>query len=208
MVVNTSNVTATAVSNSSMVSEWWMIIGLFSIFLLLGFLAWIFITPIGKESFRRWLNAKKYKKGGFTNAIVFTKDGLAKELFKSNSDGCFKYDEKSYTRVPHLAVPYKGIPTLFYIEGLSTPLDVYGTRDRDNMLSCNELDVVMHQNMSFDFKEWFNKNKMYFLLGLAVIAIALVVSVYLNYTIFEWVRDQAPAISDNVNEMVRSKVTG
>jgi len=204
-VTNATSKAAETVSNQ--VSEVWLIVGLISTMLLLFFIAFIFLTPIGKESFQRWLNKKKYNKGGYTNAIIFTKDGLAKEIFKSNNKGTFVYDDESYTRVPQLSIPYKGIPTLFYIEGTASPIDIY-SRDRHDLLSSNELDTVMHEQSNFDFLAWFNRNKSYIMIGFFIILGALAASLYFNYTIFEWIRDSAPSLKEGVKEIAQSKVTG
>lgn len=208
-MVNASNVTnaasKAAESAPNQVSEVWMIVGLFSTMFFLMLLAWVFLTPIGKESFGRWLNKKRYARGGYTNALIFTKDGLCKEVFKKNDGNKFRYLEEPYTRVPKLSFPFKGIPTQAYIQGNPSPIDIY-ERDRNDLMSTNELDTVMHEQSNFDFMDWFNKNKMYIIIGFLVIVGALAASLYLNYTLFEWVRDQAPSIKEGVKEIAKSKV--
>lgn len=194
-----------AVEQSNKVSEIWLVIGIFALLSLAFLLFFIFLTPIGKESVGRWKNKKLYAKGGYTNALIFTKDGLCTEVFIKNHDGRFVFDENSYVRVPKLSFPFKGIPTLAYIEGTPAPIDIY-SRDRDNLISANELDTVMHQQMNFDFKEWFARNRGYILLGFAIIVGALAISLYFNYTMFEWIRDSAPQLKEGVSEIVQSKV--
>lgn len=205
LLSNASVMTKEVVEKANTVSEAWLVIGVIASFLLMITLFWVFFTPIGKESLGRWLNKKKYYKGGYTNAVIFTKDGLCKEVFARNIDGKFTYKDDPYIRYPTLAFPYKGIPTLFYIQGTSTPIDILG-KDPENTLSCNELDIVMNHQMNFDFKEWFAKNKTYIMLGFAVVIIGLAVSLYFSYTVWEWVRDSAPAIKDGVVEIAKSKV--
>jgi len=188
-----------------MVGEIWLIIALFSIFLLVFFIGFIFFTPIGKESFGRWINKRKFNKGGWANAIIFTKDNLCKEVFSRVIDGTFTVNDNPYVRVPQLSFPYKGMQTSFYIEGTSTPIDIL-SKDRQHLLSCNELDIVMNHQLNFNFKEWFSKNKMYILIGFGIIILSLVVSIYFNYTMYEWIRDSAPTIKDGVVELTKSKV--
>lgn len=204
---NVTKAASSASEASGMVGEIWLVVGIISSFLLLLTLFWVFLTPIGKESLGRWINKKRFHKGGYTNAIIFTKDGLAKEVFKKNIDGKFKYMDQPYIRVPQLAIPYKGIPTLFYIQGSSSPVDILD-KDRHDLLSCNELDITMNHQLNFDFKEWFSKNKFYILMGFVIIIGALIASIYMNYTLYEWVRDSAPAIKDGVKEIAKTKVTG
>ena len=203
---NVTSAANTAAESAGVVGEVWLVIGIISTFLLVLFVAWVFATPIGKESFGRWLRKKKFHKGGYTNALIFTKDGLAKEVFKKNIDNKFTYNDNPYIRVPKLSFPYKGIPTLFYVEGSSAPIDIMD-RDPNNLLSCNELDITMNHQLNFDFKEWFNKNKVYIMLGFVIIIGMLAASVYLNYTLFEWVRDSAPAMKESVQNIASSKVT-
>jgi len=191
--------------SGNMVSEAWLVIGVISIFLLTITLFWVFLTPIGKESLGRWLNKKKYSKGGYTNAIIFTKDGLCKEVFQHNRDGKFLYKGDPYIRYPKLSFPYKGIPTLFYIEGSSTPIDILN-KNPDDTLSCNELDIVMNHQMNFDFVEFFRKNKMYIIIAFGLLLAGVAVAIYLGYMNYEWIRDSAPALKDGVQEIVKSKV--
>jgi len=206
LLSNASVVSSKVVETSNnTVSEAWLVIGVIACFLLMLTLFWVFFTPIGKESLGRWLNKKKYYKGGYTNAIIFTKDGLCKEVFARNIDGKFTYKEDPYVRHPTMAFPYKGIPTLFYIQGTSTPIDILN-KDPTNTLSCNELDIVMNHQMNFDFKEWFAKNKMFILIGFGILLAGIAATIYFNYTSYEWIRDSAPALKDGVQEIVKSRV--
>lgn len=207
--VNASEVAANATSNVSQaagqVSEVWMIIGLLSTMLLLFFVAFVFLTPIGKESVGRWLRKKKFSKGGYTNALMFTKDGLCKEIFQTNNNGYFNYNNKPYVRVPKLSFPYKGIPTMAYIEDSSSPIDIYD-RDRDDLVSANELDTVMNQQMNFDVLDLIRRYKFMTILILIVIVGLLIANIYFGYNIFEWIRDSAPAMKNSIENVVQSKV--
>lgn len=205
IISNASMASNTIVEQSNTVGEIWLVVAIISTLLLFLAVFWVFLTPIGKESLGRWLNKKKYYKGGYTNAIIFTKDGLAKEVFSRNEDGKFNFNDKPYIRVPQLALPYKGMPTLFYIEGTASPIDIF-ERDRNDLLSCNELDITMNHQLNFDFKEWFSKNKGYIMIAFAVIILGLAVSLYFSYTMWEWVRDGAPAIKQGVSQLSNSKV--
>lgn len=176
----------------------WMLFGIFSFLLLIFFVIFIFATGIGKDALGRWKNKGLVKKGGFTNALMFSKDGMLFEHFTRNIEGKFKWNDQHYIRVPKLSFPYKGIPTQAYIEGNPSPIDIYDL-DKDGVLSCNELDKVMYQNMNFDFKEWFSKNAIFLLLGAGILVLLLVINLYFGYSAWEWVRDSGSVVAGTVS---------
>jgi hypothetical protein len=157
-------------------------------------LGWLFLTGIGTEALTRWKNKALFKTGGYTNALIFTKDGLVKEVFAKNVDGKFRWQDDPYTRVPKLSFIYKGMPTLCYVEGSPSPLDIFNI-DTDELLRANEMDTVMFENQNFDFKDWFNKNIIWVLLGAGVLALLLIASIYFGYSSWEMLRDGAVSIT-------------
>lgn len=182
----------------------WMIFGLIS-FTALFFTGLLMLgTGVGKDAIKRYKNKKLFRQGNYTNALIFTKDGLLKEVFARNVDGKFRFGDQPYVRVPKLNFPYKGIPTGVYIEGTPTQVDIFGLDD-DRIMSCNEMDKVMYQNMNFDFKEWFAKNSVYLLIAGVVLIALLAANLFFGYTMFEWIRDSAPVIKDGV-EVVKSNI--
>lgn len=184
----------------------WLIIGFVVSFTAVVFmLIFLFGTGVGQEGLRRWKNKKLFHSGGYTSALMFTKDGLLEEVFARNIDGKFRFKDDPYTRVPKLAFPFKGLPTYLYIEGKPDPVDVFGL-DPDMTISCKELDQVMNQSNNFDFKEWFEANKMYILIGFGILVLAIGVSIYFSYTAFEWIRDVAPTLVKNVGSVAQASL--
>jgi hypothetical protein len=179
----------------------WALFGIFSFISLLFFVLFIFATGIGKESISRWKNKALIRKGGYTNALIFTGDGLLAEVFVKNNEGKFSYMDEHYVRVPKLSFPFKGLQSLMYKQGNPNPLDPYDL-DTDNLLSCSELDKVMYQNMNFDFKEWFSKNMIWILLALGVFILLIGINLYFGYSTFEWIRDTAPVVVEQVSTTI------
>ena len=103
----------------------WMLFGIFSFLLLMFFTVFLFATGMGKDSLGRWKNKALIKKGGYTNALIFTGDGLLTEIFIKNHEGKFNYEDQHYIRVPKLSFPFKGLQTLVYKQGCPNPLDPY-----------------------------------------------------------------------------------
>ena len=184
----------------------WLIIGFISSFTLLVFLLiFLFGTGVGTEGLRRWKNKKLFMSGGYTSALIFTKDGLLKEVFGKNIDGKFRFDDSPYVRTPSLSFPFKGLPTYLYREGKPNPLDVNGI-DPEMKLSCKELDMVMNQSNNFDFKEWFDQNKLYILIGFGLVVLLLALNLFFAYNGYEWFRDVAPTLVKNVGSVAQASL--
>lgn len=184
----------------------WIILGFAGSFSLLIFLLiFLFGTGIGQDGLRRWKNKKLFHAGGYTSALIFTKDNLLKEVFAKNIDGKFRYEDEPYIRTPKLSFPYKKLPTYLYFQGKPDPVDVFNI-DENMTLSCKELDMVMNQSNNFDFKEWFDQNKIFILLGFGLLILLLIVNIFFAYNGYEWFRDVAPTLVKNVGSVAQANI--
>jgi len=158
---------------------------MFNLFLI----GWFGFTGIGKEAWKRFFHKRKYRKGGYVNTLMLTKEGRIAEIFKKIVDSKFKVDDKSYVRNPRMTWDYKGIPTHLHKEDEPTPINPWSTEAPDELLSCGELDIVMNSQANFDFKEWIQKITPFLFVVVAVLIIGLIAVIFFSYSNFSLLKD-------------------
>ena len=151
-------------------------------------IAFVFATGIGQDCWRRWRNKQRFRKGGFVNSLMVTKDGVIKEIFKPVTQGKFKFKDSSYIRVPALRLNFRGIPSFIHKEDSPEPVDVFD-KDPNGLLSCAEMDDVMNGQSNFDLKLWLQQAMPFILFGALIVIGAFAAMAYFNYSSWEMLRD-------------------
>lgn len=160
-----------------------------SIMVNLFLIGWFAFTGIGKDAWRRFFHKKKFRRGGYVNSLMLTKEGRIAEVFKKIQDSKFKVDEKSYTRDPRMTFEFRGIPTHIHKEDLPTPINPWNNEAPDTLLSCGEMDIVMNSQANFDFKEWIEKIKPILFIVVAALGIALLAAIFFSYSNYSYLQD-------------------
>ena len=166
-----------------------LVVGLvFSIFFNLFVIGFLLFTRIGKAMFLRWKQRFLYKKGHYVNTIFINKNGVGRELFEKVDEdtGVFKVDSDKYVRVPQLKFEYNGIPTFIHYEKQPEPVNFLHLSEG---ISSPELDIIMTAGATFDFKEWFEKNKKFIMLGGLIVIGLLAAGLYFTYMNYQFVQD-------------------
>ena len=158
---------------------------MFNLFLM----GWFGFTGIGRDAWRRFFHKRKYRKGGYVNTLMLTKEGRIAETFKKIIDSKFKVDDKSYARNPRMTFEFRGIPTHIHKEDEPSPINPWDNEAADSLLSCGELDIVMNSQANFDFKEWIQSIKPILFIVIAVLIIGLLAVVFFSYSNFSLLKD-------------------
>ena len=167
-----------------------------SIMINLFIIGFFLFSGIGQDAWKRFFRKKRHRKGGWAYSLMATKDGNIKEVFAKVLDhGGFEYNGKPYVRDPREINVFRGIPANFHREGSPNPFNPWTQESNPKEISCNELDIVMTAQTGFDFVQWFDKNKMYIFIGVAVIAIGLAVLGYLTYQNGELLKQLAKPVA-------------
>lgn len=145
-------------------------------------------TKIGIAVVRRFFNGLRYKTGKYVNTLIFLKTGVMKEVFKKKIEGKFTFNKESYTTNPRLLMPYRGIPSYIHLESQPSPINIFKEGEND-LPSAAEIDTVMLSVNNFDFMAWVQKYAPYIMIGALILVAALAASAYLNYSVFQMLRD-------------------
>ena len=166
-----------------------------SIMINLFLFCWFGFTGIGRDASRRFFQKRKYRRGGFAYSLIFTKEGLIKEVFERVNEGKFKFDGKPYVRNPRLTKPFRGIPAHIHMEDVPTPIDPWSADKEDTVLSCGELDTVLVSQANFDIREWVQMLIPYILMGLAVLVIILIAGIFFGYSNYQALKVAGSVVS-------------
>jgi len=153
---------------------------------IIGFFA---VTRMGGDAWTRWRNKQKYKKGGYVYSLLMGKDGNLNEVFTKVNDGKFKYANAPYVRNPRLLSQFKGLPCYLHREDDPAPVNIWGSDFDSINFSCAEMDLVMNNQLQFDFKEWFQKYMPFILMGIFGLVGVIGILAYLDYTTYQMLKD-------------------
>jgi hypothetical protein len=147
-------------------------------------------TGIGLQTTKRFLNKWKFKTGKYVNTIFLSKTGTGKEFFKKRDEetGTFKIHNLPYVLNPLLLLNFDGIPSYIHREGNPDPLNIWDNK-LANELSNSEMDIAMNSKGNFDFKQWFEKNRIYILIAIGVLILISAVAIYFSYSNFQMLTD-------------------
>lgn len=172
----------------------------FSLIINIFVFGFLKFTGLGQACWERFIWRIKFRNGNYAYSLMLTNSGKLEEVFEPIKDQLFSYENGKYNRNPKMTVLFKGIPAHFHREGIVEPVDPYNTVDADiHKLSTQELDNIMSANQDFDIMEWFEKNKMLFLVAVGVVVIGVVVAAYYGYQNNELLSSGVNAVGSVVN---------
>lgn len=176
-----------------------LIIGLaFSIIFNVLIIFFLLFTGIGKDSWQRFVWKKLHRRGGYSYSLMATKDGNLLDIFKKVDKGTFTYNDQKYIREPTKQIQYRGIPANLHIEGLFGPVDIWGFKENNPMLSCGEAEEVILAKQNEDLFALLDKYKGIAIIAGVVLIGAVAAAAYFGYMNYEVLRDFVMPVANEV----------
>ena len=145
----------------------------------------LFGTGIGKTVLKKFFKRFSWRRPGFLPILmVGANNALRDYTVKYDDDGKFRFRGNLYTVNPRIKVDFENIPHAPYVEGVTEPIDFHKDAVNDKM-SCKMMERIIYNSTSDDVFGTLKTAAIIVMVMMGIGILAMVVSLYFNWQIFD-----------------------